>query len=90
MAGTTGGNGNGYVTWKSFVALALPIIAVPIIVTWALLLFHSSQPHAGAVRHEELRQVSEQIGALRADIREFRQLLMRNDRAKRLTEGTGR
>ena len=63
-------------TWQAFVALALPMMAVPIIVTWLLLSSHGGQPHVGAVRQNQLISVMEQMKSIRDDVREIRLLLI--------------
>lgn len=65
-------NGRRYITWQGFVALGIPIVVVPILVTWFLLQAHSALTHEGAATQEDLRNVSDQLREIRLELREIR------------------
>ena len=69
-------DGNGYVTWKQLVLFATPIIAIPIVVFWAVLNEHSSQPHDGAVRTHEIAIIERQIDRIESDVRDIRNMVI--------------
>lgn len=65
---SSGCNGNRYVTWQSFVALCLPIIAIPIIVGWILL-------------NAFLQPIVENLKEIKQELRAERQYRYDQDRA---------
>lgn len=76
-------NGNGvggeYVTWRGFVALGLPIVAIPIMVTWILLVAHASGTHEQAVRYKDLLAIEGRLDNIGASLREVRMLILQHN-----------
>jgi hypothetical protein len=77
-------NGNEYVTWKAFVALCLPIVIVPIVVSWILLTWHAG--NQALMDQANNTFMTSTMAEIKVEIKELRQELLDCERRARVQE----